>query len=122
MTDIRTRGFDSPAQLREHLAELDEESPAADPGVPIGDPSAEQQIAALRREVQDLRKRLAAIRVETEGLDTGRPRAERHPWLRIGATIAMTYLLGRLAQRLRLGAPGAAAVPVLAAQLDKRIW
>ncbi|MEW9612641.1 hypothetical protein AB3G45_02025 [Shinella sp. S4-D37] len=122
MTDFRARGFDSPAQLREHLAELDEESPADDPGMANGDPSAEQQIAALRREVADLRRRLTAIRGETEGLDAGRPRGELHPWLRIAATVATTYLLGRLVQRLRLGAPGAAAVPMIATQLDRRIW
>lgn len=122
MTDFRARGFDSPAQLREHLAELDEESPAGDPAVANGDEAAKRQVAALRREVADLRRRLAAIREKTDGLDAGPSRGVRHPWLRVAATVATTYLLGRLVQRLRLGAPGAAAVPMIAAQLDRRVW
>ncbi|MGJ7043130.1 hypothetical protein J2Y63_006414 [Shinella sp. BE166] len=121
MTDIRTKGFESPAQLREHLAELEEESPAEDPRA-VDVPSADQQIAALRREVADLRARLATIREQTNGMDAPPSRGEIHPWLRVAATVATTYLLGRLVQRLRLGAPGAAAVPMIASQLDRRMW
>jgi len=47
---------------------------------------------------------------------------ELRPWLRIAATVATTYVLGCIIQRLRLGAPGAAAVPIIAAQLDRRFW
>ena len=123
MTDIRAKGFDSPAQLREHLAELEEEIPAEDPGVGDQKPmSAEQQIAALRQEVADLRARLTTIRKQTDGMDARPSRDDVHPWLRVLATIATTYLLGRLVQRLRLGAPGAAAVPMIASQIDRRIW
>ena len=61
MTDFRARGFDSPAQLREHLAELDEESPAGDPAVANGDEAAKRQVAALRREVADLRRELGQL-------------------------------------------------------------
>lgn len=123
MTDIRAKGFDSPAQLREHLAELEEESPAEDPGVGGEKPmSAEQQIAALRQEVADLRARLTTIRMQTDGMDARPSRGDVHPWLRVLATAATTYLLGRLVQRLRLGAPGAAAVPTIASQIDRRIW
>lgn len=123
MTDIRAKGFDSPAQLREHLAELEEESPAEDPGVGDQKPmSAEQQIAALRQEVADLRARLTTIRKQTDGMDARPLRGDMHPWLRVLATAATTYLLGRLVQRLRLGAPGAAAVPMIASQIDRRIW
>lgn len=122
MTDIRAKGFDSPAQLREHLAELEEESPADDPGVGNESPSAQQQIEALRREVADLRARLTTIRKQTDGMDARPSRGDVHPWLRVLATAATTYLLGRLVQRLRLGAPGAAAVPMIASQIDRRIW
>ena len=123
MTDIRVKGFDSPAQLREHLAELEEESPAEDPAIEKEKPlSPEQQIAALRQDVADLRARLTAIRTQTEGMDARPSRGDIHPWLRVLATAATTYLLGRLVQRLRLGAPGAAAVPMIASQIDRRIW
>lgn len=121
MTDIRAKGFDSLAQLREHLAEIEDESPAEGPGE-TKTPSAAQQVADLRREVADLRARLATIRRQAEGTDAPPSRGELHPWLRIAATAATTYLLGRLVQRLRLGAPGAAAVPMIASQLDRRIW
>ncbi|MCQ4633973.1 hypothetical protein GB927_028335 [Shinella sp. CPCC 100929] len=122
MTDIRAKGFDSPAQLREHLTELEEESPAEDPGVGNERPSAQQQIEALRREVADLHARLTSIRKQTDGMGARRSRGDIHPWLRVLATAATTYLLGRLVQRLRLGAPGAAAVPMIASQIDRRIW
>jgi hypothetical protein len=122
MTNFRAKGFDSPLQLREHLIELEEESPAEDPSTARADRSAERDIAALRKEVEYLRARLSLIRKEAEGIDAPPSRGERHPWMRIAKTVAMTYLLGRLVQRLRLGAPGAAAVPMIASQIDRRIW
>ncbi len=122
MTDIRAKGFDSPAQLREHLAELEEESPAEDLVVGNEIPSTQQRIEALRREVADLRARLTTIRKQTDGMDARPSREDLHPWLRVLATVATTFLLGRLVQRLRLGASGAAAVPMIASQIDRRNW
>lgn len=122
MTNFRAKGFDSPSQLREHLIELEEESPAEDPSTARAVRSDEREIAALRKEVENLRERLSAIRKEAEGIDAPPPRGERHPWMRIAATVAMTYFLGRLVQRLRLGASGAAAMPMIAAQVDRRLW
>lgn len=109
MTNIRAKGFDSPAQLREHLAELEDESPANSGVGNAMPPSAEQQIAALRRELADLRARLTTIRTQTDGMDARPSRGNLHSWLRILATGAMTYILGRLVQHLRLGTPGAAS-------------
>ncbi|AOF93424.1 hypothetical protein [Sinorhizobium sp. RAC02] len=122
MTDIRAKGFDSPAQLREHLAEIEEAILVSNPDVKGDNLSTGRQLAALRREVADLRGRLVAIRGQADGIDTPLSRGERHAWLRIAAIIAVTCLLGRLVQRLRLGASGAAAVPMIATQLDRRIW
>jgi hypothetical protein len=121
MTDIRAKGFDSPAQLREHLAELEEESPAEDQVVGNEHPSVQERIEALRQEVADLRARLTSIRKQTEGMGARPSRGDVHPWLRVLATAAMTYLLGRLVHSLRLGAPGTAAVPMIASQIDRRI-
>lgn len=123
MTNIRAKGFDSPAQLREHLAELEEGSHAEDPG--LGNEmllSPEQQIAALRLEVADLRTRLTTIREQSDGMDMRSSRANLHAWLRVLAMAGTTYSLGRLVERLRLGAPGAAVVPMITSQIDRRIW
>jgi hypothetical protein len=77
------------------------------------------QIAALRKEVADLRKQVAAIRCQTDRVPS---EPVEHPWLQIMATVAATYVLGKLMQRLRLGAAGAAAVPLIVAQANGRIW
>jgi hypothetical protein len=47
---------------------------------------------------------------------------EEIPWLRIVGTVAATFVLGKVMQRLRLGAAGAAAVPLIVAQANGRIW
>ncbi|WP_313606629.1 hypothetical protein [Rhizobium sp.] len=125
MTNIRAKGFESPSHLQEQLDELDEEraisknrpAPAAE-----GKKSAEQEIAALRAEIAELKAKLSTIHAQTEGVGAPVAESDVRPWLRIAATVATTYLLGRIVQRLRLGASGAAAVPMIAAQLDRRFW
>ncbi|TWF43336.1 hypothetical protein [Neorhizobium alkalisoli] len=125
MTDIRMKGFGTRAELDRYMAELDEEAPAEDPSdddfevIDLGD--AKREIAWLRKEVADLRAKLQNIRQQTENVPEA-PHEDIHPWLRIAATVATTFVLGKLVRRLRLGAPGAAAVPMIAAQLDRRIW
>lgn len=81
--------------------------------------SARREIAALRKEVAALRERLSEIRMQTDDISS---QAAERPWLRIAGTVAATFLLGKLAQRLRLGAAGAAAVPLIVAQANGRIW
>lgn len=119
MTNIKSRGFDSDStdQLNDHL--LERESRSEDSTAR----SAEAEITALRNEVAELRERLRHIREQTEGVGYRQETlGERHPWLRIAAMTAATFVLGRVVQRLRLGAPGAAAVPMIAAQFDRRLW
>ncbi len=106
-------------ELREHFAELEEESPAEDPPS-VATLSAEEQIADLRRQVIDLQERLAAIREQTEGVYLPPPRTDVHPWLRIVITAATTFALARLLQHLRLGTAGAAIVPMLTNRLEGR--
>lgn len=120
MTNIKARGFESPSHLREHLDELEQESPAEDPSVAEAVLSPAEEIAELRGVVAELHARLAAIREQTDGIDA--PRSRGHPWLRIVVTAAAAFVLARLVQEFRLGAPGAAAVPLLTAQLDRRLW
>lgn len=97
MVDVRTSGFDSPAQLREHLAEIDEDRDAAEEfeierEASSGD--ARRQIVALRRDVAALRRQMDALRQSA-------PPRDEHPWLRVTMTLAGTALLGNLVYRLR---------------------
>nr|WP_250810692.1 hypothetical protein [Neorhizobium tomejilense] len=121
MTDIRMKGIGTRSEVEEHLVELAEGAPTEDYG--DGDPkavdldAAKREIAWLRKEVIDLRVRLATIRGQTD--DVPRAAKDTHPWMRIAAAMATTFILGKLVQRLRLGA---AAVPMIAAQLDRRLW
>jgi hypothetical protein len=104
MTDIKARGFDSMAQLQEHLDDVDEAS-AEELPAEYDDP-AQKEIAWLRKEVADLREHLSYIRDRANDAEIF-PQRDVNPWLRIAAIVATTYVLGRLMQRLRLGAPGA---------------
>jgi hypothetical protein len=57
MTDIRKHGFESDAQWREHLAEIEEMPISSDP-VDVRDPGVLQELADLRRQVDALRARV----------------------------------------------------------------
>jgi len=119
MTNIKAKGFDSAAQWREHLLELEDDRQPGGSAQRSGRHSVETEVAMLRQQVSELRERLSLIRGQTE--DVGVPvNANPHPWLRIATTVVTTFVLGRLVQRLRLGAAGAVAVPLIAAQLDSR--
>ena len=49
MTNIKARGFESPSHLREHLDELEQESPAEDPSVAEAVLSPAEEIAERGR-------------------------------------------------------------------------
>lgn len=122
MTNIRAAGFDSPAQLREHLADLDdEERPADAQGEISGDPLSdiEREIAWLRKEVEDLRERVDWL-FERDRTAATASRGT-NPWLRIAITALSTVVIGGLLSRLRLGAAGAAAVPMIVSELGRRL-
>ncbi|OWK22829.1 hypothetical protein AJ87_46185 [Rhizobium yanglingense] len=55
MTNIRFKGFDSPTQLREHLADVEEGTPADDLAEDI---PGEDELQSALREVAWLRKTL----------------------------------------------------------------
>ncbi|CDM60651.1 MULTISPECIES: hypothetical protein [Rhizobium] len=121
MTNFRAKGFNG-KNLDSYLAEYD------DPGVEETVDAAEdddmdagqKEIAWLRKEVADLRERLSVIRGETGGIPAAKDRAR--PWLRIAATAAATFILGKAFHRLRLGAAGAAAIPRITPQLARKLW
>jgi hypothetical protein len=124
MTDIRMKGLGTRSEVEEHLVELAEDAPTQDYGdgdsLAVDVDAAKREIAWLRKEVADLRERLVTIRGEAE--DVPPAPEDTQPWMRIAAAMATTFILGKLVQRLRLGAAGAAAVPIIAAQLDRRLW
>lgn len=106
MTNIKARGFESPAHLREHLEELEQESPAEEPLVVEPIISPQDEITELRRVVAQLRSRLVAIREQTAEIGAPPSRGDHHPWLRIVVTAAITFVLARLVRQFRLVAPG----------------
>ncbi len=122
MTNFKAHGFESPAHLREHLEELERESPAEDPLTVETVLSPEEEIAELRRVVAQLRDRLLVVLDQTDEIGAPPSRGDRHSWLRIAVTAATTFVLARLVQQFRLGAPGSVAVQMLTAQLDRRFW
>jgi hypothetical protein len=122
MTNIKSKGFRTKAELDAHLSELEDEAPADEPeaikGVEDDRSSAREQVAALRAEVADLSEQLTSLRRQTDdvspALEGGRP------WLRIAVTVVSTFVLGKLVQRLGLGTSWA-AVPIFAKQTERRI-
>lgn len=63
MTDIRKHGFESDAQWREYLAEIEEAAGGSRPGA-SGQESALRALAALSAEVAGLREREARTRLQ----------------------------------------------------------
>ncbi len=118
MTDIRARGFESPAQLREYLGDLDQDASETLKAPEIVGRDTSAEVEMLRREVAELRRRISSLRDHTD--DLPEEVEPDRPWLRIAATVAATVILGRLARRLRLGTSGAAAVPLIASQIGNR--
>jgi hypothetical protein len=111
MTNIRTSGFDSPAQMREYLEEVDD-------AVPAGGSGAED--AAMERAIRELRGQIDGLRRQLEDMQREDAQARAGGWLRVAATMALTMALGRIARRLKLGIVGAAAVPLVMAQLNRK--
>lgn len=115
MTDIRSSGFDSPAQFREHMADVDDYVQELQGST---DPNAETQIqiARLREDVRELRRLIVEMR-------SRRPQPSQDSqkdrfWLRVGATVAATFILTAAVRYFRLGPAAAAAVPLVAARLN----
>lgn len=114
MTDIRSSGFDSPAQFREYMADLDdyvhEQQEATDPNA-----ETQAQIARLREDVRELGRLIVEMR-------SRRPqplqKQEDRFWLRVGATVAATFILTAAVRYLRLGPAGTAAVALTAARIN----
>jgi len=79
-----------------------------------------RQRLRLGKELDELRGQLATVRRQLE--TASMPADDKHPWLRIGTTLAAMSIIGRLVERFGFGALGRAAVPMLAAEVDRRMW
>lgn len=98
MTNLKARGFDNPAQLREHLDDGVESDNDAEGAQENDEDFRIKEVAWLRKEVSDLRLQLDVIngRGEVSGSVTVEAVV---PWPKIIGVIALTYVLARLAQR-----------------------
>lgn len=118
MTNIKARGFENAEQICENLAELDDEGSVYKPAVEGKGVDLHEHINALRRHVAELHQRLSLSRDYTDGVSM--PTEINSPWRRVAVTVAATFVLGRVVQKLRVGTAGAAAVPLIAAQVGRR--
>jgi Tfp pilus assembly protein FimV len=77
-------------------------------------------LAELRQQVAELDAQVAAIRHQAAKEQAGGLSAASVS--RMATSIATTILVSTIVRRLRLGVLGAAAAPLLAAQLNHRLW
>lgn len=124
MTNIRFKGFDSPTQLREHLADVEEGTPADDlaEDIPGEDElqSALREVAWLRKDVADLCEQLALFPGQLNTVAGNRVGA--FPWLRMGVAVLAAIVLGRWVLHLRQDAPGNPAVSMIPARIHRDRW
>ncbi|MBB3660414.1 putative coiled-coil protein SlyX [Rhizobium sp. BK650] len=109
MTDIRTRGFKTKADLDEYLADIEAAAGAEETALPSVDDPVERQeaveLARMQKDLTLLRRRLALLREQarTSVLARAKPADRRahqlrnYPWLKLAGCIAMALLVvGRL--------------------------
>jgi hypothetical protein len=98
MANLKARGFDNPAQLREHLDDIVESDNVAQGAQFENDEEFRiKEVAWLRKEVSDLRLQLDVINGRGEMSRSATVEAEV-PWLKIVGAVAFTYVLARVAQ------------------------
>ena len=132
MTNIRTHGFDTEAQLQEHLAEMEaetrDESDLAVRPVDLAQMREQRSLARLRDEIETLRRQVALVREEASMLAKNSVRrvdrdAHRqlgdYPWAKLAGAMAGSFVAGRLLRRLRFGTLATAALPLVTARLAK---
>jgi hypothetical protein len=77
------------------------------------------EIRALRQEVAELQRRLTTMQVTV----SAPPSTDNlQPWLKIAATVGVTFALGKIMQALRLPAAAAVAAPMISAELNRRFF
>jgi hypothetical protein len=100
MTTVRTHGFDSSAQLREYMLDLEDESMETaqeDDGFEPSDTvSALRQIGWLRKEVADLSNDAVALRELKARIRVKQAAAQSSP--RLALVVAATFAVGGAVQ------------------------
>lgn len=82
-----------------------------------------EEIRALRAEVADLTARLSSIHERSAiGSGGGAASAETQAWIKIAATVGVTFALGKIMQMLKLPAAAAVAVPMITAEVNRRFF
>lgn len=81
------------------------------------DVNLEAELKHLRAEVARLRIKLSEIHSRSD-LQTEVRRD--HPWIRIAATVGITFALGRMIQALRLPTAAAVAIPMITNEVNRR--
>jgi hypothetical protein len=127
MTDIRTRGFKTKAELDEHLADI-EEAAETEQVMPTVDHSVEKQetveLARLQEDLTLLRRHLALLREQAKTAISARAQwtdASAHeqlgnyPWLKLAGVIAITFL----AARRLLPPSGMATMPLALSRFNR---
>ncbi|MDP9835749.1 hypothetical protein J2T09_000490 [Neorhizobium huautlense] len=76
-------------------------------------------IRALRQEVAELKRRLEAQQSTAAAIPSP---DNLQPWLKIAATVGVTFALGKIMQMLRLPPAAAVAVPMISAEVNRRFF
>ncbi|MBU1317235.1 MAG: hypothetical protein KJ947_25910 [Alphaproteobacteria bacterium] len=82
--------------------------------------AARRELAALQKQVAEMNAQVAVIRAQVA--DRSAAASGAASLSRMATSIAITLLVGKVVRRLRLGLLGAAAAPLLAAQINHRLW
>jgi hypothetical protein len=99
LSSFKSKGFDSPAHLQEHLDDVEEsEHASAQVHFDGDDDTHVREVAWLRKEVSDLRLQLETIYGGPEASKPVNVEAAQ-PWLKIAGTVAIAYVLARIARR-----------------------
>lgn len=77
-----------------------------------------KELARLRQEVTDLKSRLAEIHGQS---DVDYRQVETNPWLKIAATVGITFALGKIIRVLRLPTATAVAIPMITTEVNRRL-
>ena len=113
MTDIRTRGFKTKAEVDEHLADIEKAAEAEEAMLPRVGQSAEEQetaeLARLQADLTSLRRRVALLREQAKTAISTRAqsadgranqRLANYPWLKLAGIIAVTLLVAARSRSL----------------------
>jgi len=102
MTRIKTSGFSSPSQLREYLAELEDDGQVEEMSYQeVGDDVDRRELGWLRKDVADLHSQLVSLRRQTGAVVA--PAKGHVAWPQVAIVAAACFAFARLVYRVRHG-------------------